>query len=654
MKNIFSKLSIVCLFLLLGIVSSYARIELPKVFTDNLVLQQQKQAPIWGKATPNKEVTITTSWDNHNYKVVADQAGKWKTTLQTPVASNNPYSITISDGKAVTLKNILIGEVWICSGQSNMEMPLAGWGKVANYEQEIAAANYPQIRLLQVDKATSSQPLDDLNGTDKGWQQCSPETVAEFSSVAYFFGRNLWQNRNVPVGLINTSWGGTIAEAWTSGESLEQMPDFTEEVKTIQLLSEGEAQTAYEKAFKEWNDAVLAADAGIKNKWESNATNDTDWQTMSLPGLWEDRGFANFDGIVWFRKTIEIPAAWAGKDLQLKLAMIDDNEITYFNGVKVGETTGYNVERSYTIPAKQVKAGKAVIVVRVTDTGGGGGFHGEPQQMSLSLATNPQEQIALANEWKYKIAIDINQLGKAPVSVVGNPNRPTVLYNAMIHPLVPYAAQGAIWYQGESNADRAAQYRTLFPLMIQDWRKSFGQHLAFYFVQLANFKDQQSQPKESEWAELRDAQLQTLALENTGMAVTIDIGDAKDIHPKNKQEVGLRLALAARANTYQENIASSGPIYQSHIISGNTIRIKFTHTHQGLKSKGNAPLQGFAIAGPDHQYYWADAVIEGDELIVSSSKVTFPTAVRYAWADNPVCNLYNGAGLPASPFKTGD
>jgi sialate O-acetylesterase len=240
----------------------------------------------------------------------------------------------------------------------------------------------------------------------------------------------------------------------------------------------------------------------------------------------------------------------------------------------------------------------------------------------------------------------------APHSVTGNRNRPTVLYNAMIHPIVPYAVQGVIWYQGESNVDRAEQYRTLFPLLIQDWRKSFGQNLAFYFVQLANFMAEKPHPSESAWAELRDAQLHTLTLENTGMAVIIDIGEANDIHPRNKQDVGLRLALAARANTYKQNIAFSGPIYQSHSIDGNTIRVKFNHTNKGLKSKDNAPLKGFAIAGADYKYHWAEAVIEGDEVIVSSPKVQFPVAVRYAWADNPVCNLYNGAGLPASPFQT--
>ncbi|GHT53324.1 9-O-acetylesterase [Bacteroidia bacterium] len=649
MKTNFSKILFASLFLFAGTFSSFARIELPKVFTDNLVLQQQTQAPVWGRATPKKEVTVTTSWDKKTYVVHADPTtGKWQVSVQTPVASNTPYSITISDGKAVTLNNILIGEVWICSGQSNMEMPVAGWGKVINYEQEVAAANYPQIRLLQVNRTTSTQPLEDLKSTRDGWQECSPATVAEFSSVGFFFGRHLLQHLKVPIGLINTSWGGTIAEAWTSGESLELMPDFKAGVSEIRAVVEEEAQRAYEQNLKAWNEKVIKADLGSTHHWEQSKFDDSAWQTMTLPGVWESKGLANFDGIVWFRKTVEIPAAWAGKELQLNLAMIDDNEITYYNGVKVGATNGHAVDRRYKIPAAQVKAGKAVIAVRVTDTGGGGGIYGEPQNMSLSLASKPQEKLALATEWKYNAVVDLTKLGKAPVGVSNNPNRPTVLYNAMLHPLAPYAVQGAIWYQGESNASRAEQYRTLFPLMIQDWRKLWGYNFSFYFVQLANFGASLNEA----WPLLREAQSQTLALENTGMAVTIDIGETRDIHPKNKQDVGLRLALAARANTYKENIAFSGPIYQSHSIVGKTIRIRFNHTNQGLKSKNNAPLSGFTIAGPDHKYYKADAKIEGDEVVVSCAEVQFPVAARYAWAENPECNLYNGAGLPASPFRT--
>ncbi|MDR2622450.1 MAG: sialate O-acetylesterase [Dysgonamonadaceae bacterium] len=474
MKNKILKSLLFCFALSLTGSIANAEIKLPKMFTDNMVLQQKTEAPIWGKATPEKEVKITTSWDNQTYKVKAGKDGKWLVKVNTPQAGG-PYSIAISDGKTLTLNNILIGEVWICSGQSNMEMPLAGWGKINDYEKEIAEAKYPDIRLLHVNKAASTRPLDDLTATRNGWQECSPANIAEFSATAYFFGRDLYKNLNVPIGLISTSWGGTVAEAWTSGESLEYIPDF---------------------------------------------------------------------------------------------------------------------------------------------------------KQALDNMKNQPEEIKTEN-----------------------PNRVTVLYNAMIHPLVPLAFQGAIWYQGESNADRAAQYKELFPLMIRDWRKAWNRDFPFYFVQLANFKDQQPEPVNSNWAELREAQLQTLHLDNTGMAVIIDIGDAKDIHPKNKQDVGIRLALNARALTYKKKTPYSGPVYKSYKIQGDEIRIHFSHA-DGLKTSDGSEVKGFAIAGSDHVFHWANAVIEGNKVIVGSPEVKFPVAVRYAWADNPVCNLYNGAGLPASPFRT--
>ncbi|NDW08587.1 sialate O-acetylesterase [Dysgonomonas sp. 520] len=637
-------------------VSLSAKIVLPKIFTDNMVLQQQTDAPIWGKATPEAAVKIITSWDNQSYSVKADSNGNWKVKVKTPKAGG-PYTISVSDGKSLKLNNILIGEVWVCSGQSNMEMPLAGWGKVNDYENEIAKANYPQIRLLHVEQSTSTTPLDDLKATRGGWRECSPETVADFSSVAYFFGRNLNEKLNVPIGLINTSWGGTLAEAWTSGESLEYMPDFRDEVKVISSVSEEEAQRLYEQNFEKWSRNILDNDKGYKNGfpvWANLDANDDSWQEMSLPGFWEEKSLKDFDGIVWMRKVIDIPASWSGKELELNLAMIDDNDITYFNGEKIGETNGYNVPRKYKIPKKLVKAGKAVITVRVTDTGGGGGLYGESANMFLSLSGKKDNAISLSGMWKYYPSINLKDFDKAPQSVAGNPNRPTVLYNAMINPLVSYAIQGAIWYQGEANEERGYQYRELLPLLIRDWRKQWGRDFPFYFVQLANYKPATSEPQESDWAELREAQLQTLCLENTGMAVTIDIGEGNDIHPKNKQDVGLRLALNARAKTYGEKVSYSGPIYDSYQLEGNKIRIRFKHTDNGLKAKNGAKLKGFAIAGSDHKFYWADAVIDKDEVVVYSPKVPFPVSVRYAWADNPDCNLYNGSNLPASPFRTDD
>ncbi len=653
-KNLFS-----IMFLLIA-VSLSAHIQLPLIFTDNMVLQQQSEAPIWGKATPNHKVEITTSWNSETYRTTAGPDGSWIVKVQTPVAGG-PYAITFSDGKKLVLNNVMIGEVWICSGQSNMEMPLAGWGQVLNYEQEIANANYPDIRLLQVDRVTSNRPEYDLKVSTGGWQVCSPATIAGFSSTGYFFGRNLHQNmKNVPVGLINTSWGGTIAEAWTSGETLKNMPDFRDAVQRIETKSNEEILQLYRQEFKEWNTRMIDADKGIVDNrvvWAESAFSDSGWQEMQLPGFWEEKGLADFDGVAWFRKTVDIPSEWNGKELLLNIGAVDDNEITYFNGVEIGKTDGWNVIRTYKVPANLVKSGKAVITVRVADTGGNGGFHGDKESMRITLSaglSGNSSFIEIAGNWKYKTTVDFKKSGKAPQSPENNPNRPTVLFNAMIHPIVPYAIKGAIWYQGESNADRAYQYRELFPLMIRDWRKQWNSNFPFYFVQLANFMDVQNEPGESDWAELREAQLQTLHLDHTGMAVTIDIGDARDIHPKDKQGVGNRLALAARALTYDQKITYSGPLYRLYTLEGNKIRIAFDHTDGGLKTKDNQPLKGFAIAGPDHRFYWADAVIEGNEIVVSSSKVLFPVAVRYAWGNNPICNLYNGAGLPASPFRTDD
>ena len=645
------KKSLITLLILFFTLSISAKIELPAIFTDNMVLQQQTNAPIWGIATPKKTVEIITSWDKKSYTAIADENGKWKTFLNTPIAGG-PYSISISDEKKVELKNILIGEVWICSGQSNMEMPLAGWGKINNYKEEIEAANHPNIRLLQVEKKTSITPEEDLSVENGGWQVCSPATIANFSSTAYFFGRNLNQNLdNTPIGLINTSWGGTIAEAWTSAGSLENMPDFRQALKDIQDTNTESLKLTHE----EWDKQFELTDSGIQNGtaiWAASDLNDNDWKTMNLPCMWEENGLPGLDGIVWFRKEISIRPDMQNKDLELSIGNVDDNDITYFNGVQVGATIGYGIDRKYRVPKKLVKEGKAVITIRVTDTGGGGGFDSQAQNMYLK--SDKSGTISLASEWRYKVAVDTRKLAPKPKSL-NDPNRVSVLYNAMIHPIIPFAIKGAIWYQGEANADRAYQYRELLPLMIRDWRKQWNQDFPFYLVQLANFMEIQKEPaQQSGWAELREAQLQTLHLDNTGIAIITDIGDARDIHPKNKQDVGIRLALAARANTYKQNISYSGPIYQSYKIEGNKIRISFNHTNNGLKGKNGEPLKGFAIAGSDHQFHWAEAVIDGNEIVVSSPNVTFPVAVRYAWANNPIGNLFNGAGLPASPFRTDD
>lgn len=640
---------IVLLFMLLcAACDAQTKIVLPSIFTNNMVLQQKSNVAFWGKSTPGKTVTISPTWNGKSYTARADASGNWKTLVQTP-AYGGPYTVTVSDGKALVLSNVMIGEVWICSGQSNMEMPVAGWGKINNYAEEIANADYKNIRLFQAEHIASDVPLKNAKVTNGGWTPCTPEYVAEFSSVAYFFAREIYKKTGIPIGLIHTSWGGTLAEAWTSATTIRTMPEFAEALKKVQHVKTG---SDYEKDLANWKKLVDNKDAGNgkgKPGWAAPALDEAAWDNMLLPNAWEQAGLPGFDGVVYFRKKIVLPPSWEGKAVTLNLGTIDDNDISYFNGEKIGETEGYNKMRSYKIVASKVKAGENVIVVRVFDGSGGGGLYGDKNILSIVSASG--EKISLDGDWKYRIGLNLKDIPPVPESNTG-PNRPTVLYNAMINPFIPYTIRGAIWYQGEANVDKAHQYRTLFPAMIGDWRSHWKQgDFPFYYVQLANFMSREDEPIPSAWAELRDAQLQTLSLPNTGMAVTIDIGTGGDIHPKNKQEVGRRLALVALAKTYGKQIAYSGPVFSSQQIAGNSIRLSFKFVDGGLKAEGGN-LAGFAVAGKDQKFHWAKAVIEGGQVVVSSDEVPNPVAVRYAWANNPNCNLYNGAGLPASPFRT--
>lgn len=645
------------LLLLACTVSVHAKVKLQPMFSDNMVLQQQTDAPIWGEAAPGKTVTVKTSWNHKTYSAKANTNGRWDVKVQTPKAGG-PYQIIVSDGQPVTLKNVMIGEVWLCTGQSNMEMPVDGWGKNKNYQQEIVEAqNYPNIRLLNIKRATSSSPLSHVEAVNDGWEICSSQSIHEFSAAGYFFGRNLQKYRNVPIGLIETCWGGTVAEAWTSKEALSMMPDFHDALEAVSKMPTDQAgrQTAYDRELDKWWTQLNKADQGYtqsKPVWAAASMSDEQWLEAQVPGFFEQNGYPGFDGVVWYRKVIDIPAIWQGKKLTLSLGAIDDNDVTYFNGVEVGRTQGWNLPRKYTVPAKLVKKGKAVIAVRIIDTGGDGGMHGEAHDMKLSGPRN--EEISLAGIWKSHASVGIKDIAPMPVNTTNDPNVVTFLYNAMLNPLIPYAVKGAIWYQGEANADRAYQYRELLPLMITDWRNKWGYDFPFYIVQLANFMQVKDQPSESAWAELREAQAMTLRMANTGLACAIDIGEANDIHPKNKQEVGRRLALAALANTYGMKMSYSGPVYRSHVVEGNKVRIYFNHVENGLKSKEGDKLQGFAVAGLDHKFHWADATIDGNSVVVHCPEVAFPVAVRYAWADNPVCNLYNSADLPAVPFRTDD
>ncbi|MFL9843460.1 sialate O-acetylesterase [Flavobacterium rhizosphaerae] len=646
MKSIAKILFTVACFL--GSVQLFSKTTLPSFFTDNMVLQQNTAVPFWGTSAKNTSVTITASWNDKSYTVTSGADGNWKVTLQTP-SYGGPYTITVDDGSRLMLKNILIGDVWLCSGQSNMEMPLAGWGKINNYKEEIANANYPEIRLLQAEHVYSETPLDKLKVQNGGWQVCSPQTIADFSSTAYFFARKIYKEKHIPIGLLHSSWGGTVIEAWTEAGALKTIHDFD---KAIDEMQEDQGVLAKRQgaALNEWMDALEKADKGFKNGtpvYILPEYNDGAWAKMELPGLWENGGLPDFDGVVWYRREIELPDDFVGKPLTLTFFADDDDKV-WFNGKEVGATKGYNVKRQYTIAPDLIEKRNS-ITIRVFDGTGGGGIYGDKNEFTLSSGNTV---FSLAGEWKYTVGISSTDLAPMPVITQGQ-NKPTALYNAMIHPILNYKIKGVIWYQGESNDMRAHQYQTLFPLMIKDWREKFkNPGMPFYFVQLAGFKAKKNEPGSSAWAELRDAQFKALTLPNTGMAVAIDIGNAEDIHPKNKQEVGERLARIALAKVYGVNIDYSGPLYKSYAVKNSNIVLTFDFDEK-LQAK-NGDLKGFSIAGADKKFYWANAKIQGNVVVVSSPQVKNPVAVRYNWADNPEGNLTNASGLPASPFRTDD
>jgi sialate O-acetylesterase len=652
---------IITILLLIAVNSASAELRLPALIADHMVLQQQMAVPIWGWADPGEQVTVSASWSlSKPVSSAADIDGKWRVTLDTPKAGG-PYRIEFkTDEDAMTVDNVMVGEVWVCSGQSNMQMGLVRsdpWTKgVFNYKSEIAAADYPNIRLFSVTRKFADTPQADCEGT---WSPCSPETVPEFSAVAYFFARKVHQETGLPIGLIHTSWGGTPAEAWMSDSALRKLPDFVPVLEQLKLSDDAieKLKQEHEQKMAKWSKDLDQAVAKVSPGAHRTDADDVAWPVMKLPTIWEAAGHGDLDGVVWFRKKIDIPADWQGKDLVLELGPIDDLDTTYVNGTKVGEVTtyygGYLKPRIYTVPADAVTAGTNVIAVKVTDNTGDGGIYGKPDQLKIYPVGYTGEPLSLAGDWNYYIAVDLKEFAPMPISraVVKNQNTPTLLYNAMLAPIIPYGIKGAIWYQGESNATRAHQYRQLFPALIINWRTDWAQgDFPFYFTQIAPFQ----YDIEGICPELQEAQLMTLALPNTGMAVTTDIGNIKDIHPRNKQMVGRRLARWALAKGYGHNDrVFSGPLYRSMQKEGAKVRLQFDHTGSGLMALGG-DLKHFTMAGADKKFVEATAEIDNNTILVYSEQVTDPVAVRYAWSNTAVGNLYNFDGLPASPFRTDD
>ena len=619
------------------------------LFSDHMVLQRDIKVPVWGWTRPGTKVTVRFA--SQTKTATAGPDGKWMAYLDRMKESEQARTLTITSGepdKTVTVQDVLVGDVWLCSGQSNMEMGIGA----CNATNDIASANFPQIRLLTVPRRVSNTPVASV---ECRWLPCSPPNVMQglwggFSAAGFFFGRDLYQQLHIPIGLIHSSWGGTLAEAWTSQQGLQQMGDFDAQLERVAASSKS-TPTDFDTDYQAW---AQKNDPGTVQAWEKPELSTDGWKTVQMPQPFEKAGLPDFDGIVWFRRTFELPAGWAGRPLKLGLGPVDDIDTTFVNGKKVGQMNRYDLNRVYTIPASVFKPGQNTIAVRVLDTGGDGGFTGNSQQMFLKPASGEGEPLSLAGDWQMRDSAPFAKLPPMPVvQDANNPNVVTVLYNGMIAPLLPFAIKGAIWYQGESNAGRAEQYRRLLPAMIADWRHRFGvSDFPFYIVQLAAFQPTHADPRDNDWAELREAQAMTAkSISHSGLAVAIDIGEANDIHPKNKAEVGRRLALCALAKTYGKKVEYSGPWYSSMKVEGNSVRLSFDHVDGGLVAKGGE-LKGFAVAGADHKFVWGNARIDGKQVVVTAPGVDNPAAVRYAWDINPVCNLYNESGLPAVPFRT--
>jgi sialate O-acetylesterase len=667
------KMKKICLMLILGLFLAACQrnpkiFQLPSLIGDNMVLQQKSEVSFWGKTSPDRKVSITASW-NVKAEALADKDGKWNAKIKTPEAGG-PYTINISTkDSSLDVKNVMIGEVWFCSGQSNMEMPLEGWpptDTVMNSAKSIATADVPEIHLFNVARKVSAEPLEDCTAR---WEVCSPSTVKTFSAAAYFFGKRLHDELHIPIGLIESTWGGTPSEAWTSAEALNKAGVFVQE---LQATRESAPLIA---DYQKWLNGLKQLTVGTgDDQWKDLAFDDknvplTDyidsaWSSMTLPGTFES-STGDFDGAVWFRKAVTLPADMTGKDLLLSLGPIDDMDRTYFNGTLVGatETSGqWQVERLYKIPEDLIKSGENIIAVRVLDTQGGGGIYGKPELLKLTVDGNNRMSLNLTGEWKYLPVAELignkffifGEKGnvfkgvKRPAQV--GPSTPSSLYNGMVYPVVKYAIKGAIWYQGEANVGRADQYSEIFPLMIKNWRESWGiGDFPFYFVQIAPYV--YSGVDSTESAYLRESQEKALELPNTGMVVTLDVATVMNIHPPYKKEVGERLANLALAKDYGMNIQFSGPVYKSMKKEGRIIKIQFGNVTGGLKTR-DGKLTEFEIAGKDGKYVKADAKISGEEVLVTSPRISDPHSVRYCWHNGSVASLFDGNGMPVGQFRT--
>jgi sialate O-acetylesterase len=620
-----------------------AQLKLPALVSDSMVLQRDRPVKIWGWSLSGSPVNISFQQKTYQAKPEADK--RWELMLPA-MKPGSSYTMEIeAGGDKKTIRGIAIGDVWLCSGQSNMAFNM-DWA--ANmFPNDIAQSANPDIREFHVAQKTAFSPKTDVEGR---WVPASPANTGAFTAAGYYMVKDLYERYKVPMGILHTSWGGSSAEAWTSEEGLKNFDNYLTKLKRFTDTVQLNALLAGERSvIDNWHKQVDENDQGL-NKWTDPNYDASSWKTLQFPGYWESQGVPDVDGAVWVRKEINLTKEMIAQDARLELGIIDDIDQTFFNGQKVGSRVNkYNL-RNYKIPVSLLKEGKNVIVIRIVDTDGTGGFIPAKKYRLITA----KGEIPLSGTWQYQVGYVSKALPVGSFVVMNQ--QPTALYNAMIAPVIGYTIKGAAWYQGETNVGRGPEYQRLLPSMINDWRSRWQQgDFPFLIVQLANYKQVKTQPEESIWAELRESQdLISQKVPHAGLAVAIDIGEAGDVHPLDKKTVGKRLALAARKVAYGEkDVVYSGPVYQSMKTDKNKIILSFTNVGGGLVVKNGTELKQFSIAGADKKFVWANARIDGDKIIVWSDNVSEPVAVRYAWADNPdTANLYNKEGLPASPFRT--
>lgn len=640
MKINHKKLIISAIVLLITINPSFGDVRLPKLVSDGMILQRETPVKIWGWADAGEKVNV--KFNNQTFETIASADGKWIVMLP-PQKAGGPFEMTISGKNQIQLKNILLGDVWFCSGQSNMETTLSRVSPL--YEKEIETSANPEIRLFQVPvRWNFSQPQNDIQGGK--WEEANPQNILKYTAVGYFFARGLYDKYKIPVGIIQCAAGGSAAESWISEETLKAFPEqyaIGKQLADSAYLSN--LLTSERNAGKQWTDEFVKNDISSKS-WANPMFDDAEWPVFQLPGNFKETiGFES--GSIWFRKEIDLPENCAGKPAYLEMGRIVDSDSVFVNGIFVGSVSYQYPPRRYNIEKGILKAGKNSVTVKVISQSGNGGFiKDKPYQLTIA-----GQKYDLKGSWKYNIGAKVRP---APVSTF-LPSKPAGLFNAMLRPVSSYTIKGVAWYQGETNAERPAGYAEVLKALIAEWRSLWNNsELPFLCVQLPEFMEAKAEPTESDWAVLRNEQLKILTVPNTSLIVTLGLGEWNDIHPMRKKEVGEKLLLAALKNVYGEkNLVPSGPIYKSMKVKGNKIEISFAECGSGLKTADGKEPKYFAIAGADQHFVWAKAEIRKNKVIVWSEKVQNPVVVRYAWADNPEgANLCNKEGLPASPFTT--